>query len=612
MLRSIPTSALVLLNLIVLIYVVRMRSRSQSGFFLAMSAIALIVWATGLEMWNSLGQAPWGLSLVGAAAMLVPANLVYFAATRPRVVIRGVPREALLPMAFLPTVAASLLDELGVLGRARVGHELVYSSWAALWASEGGAPLPMMGAYVVAAVGLLVAQLRQPLLDTERPLVQNLLIVAASPALFFALFSTFTTLAGMPLLPSPSLMLAFIAQLAILIVVRHEEVERPLLLSRWIYFTMMVLLGFVLGHLALIFYESMLQVTLLAPTVRWLLVGTITLFVLAACVPGVQAFFDRLMFRRAWEYRELVRAAQVELRETRQRLRRAERLSVVGEMAARIAHEIKNPLGPIKGYAQMMLEKIERTPDFPHRASFTRQLAIISEEVDTIDRKVRQLLDMVRTPDTARRREDINRLVERAAILLRLEVEATNTEPGGRTSQVRIHDDLETGLPLVACMVPRLEEAINNLCRNAIEALGDRGHIWLRTRRAPRGDAMGIEIEIEDDGPGFSPSAREHLFEPFYTEKAGGTGLGLSIVRGHIEAHDGEIAVAPGTNGAGTRITLWLPVDASDDEPTADAPSTPAPEGRFVLPPMFAREAAARAEPLPGRAVELLKQTEEP
>lgn len=597
MLRSIPTSALVLLNLMVLIYVVRMRSRSQSGFFLAVSAIALIVWATGLEMWHSLSQAPWGLSLVGTAAMLVPANLLYFAATRPRVARPAIPAAAMLPIAFLPTVGASLLMEFGALGAPRSGHELVYSSWRGLWVSEGGPPLLLMGAYILAAIGWLAAHLRAPMAAGERPLVQNLLIVASSPTLFFALFSTFTTLAGMPLLPSPSLLLAFIAQLGILVVVRHEEVERPLLLSRWIYFTMMVLLGFVLGHLVTIFYEAMLQVTLLAPTVRWLLVGTIMVIVLAACVPGIQAFFDRLMFRRAWEYRELVRAAQVELGETRQRLRRAERLSVVGEMAARIAHEIKNPLGPIKGYAQMMLEKIDRTPDFPHRATFVRQLTVISEEVDTIDRKVRQLLDMVRTPDTARRREDINRMVERAAILLRLEIEATNTEPGGRMTQVRIEDDLEPGLPLVACMTPRLEEAISNLCRNAIEALGDQGHIWLRTRRVTRGDQMGVEIEVEDDGPGFSPTAMAHLFEPFYTEKTGGTGLGLSIVKGHIDAHGGDIHVRPGSTGAGTAITLWLPVNADDDDDqTIPVPVGLAPEGRFVLPPMFAREAAARAD----------------
>src|SRR5690606_40832546 len=124
-----------------------------------------------------------------------------------------------------------------------------------------------------------------------------------------------------------------------------------------------------------------------------------------------------------------------------------------------LAHEIKNPLGPIKGYTQMMRERLEKMDgnEFPHRASFLRQLAIISEEVENIDRKVRQMLDIARKPELTVAPEDINQIVERAALLLRLEAETMNREtPGDR--QTEIFEDLDSTLPKVECSRPRIEE----------------------------------------------------------------------------------------------------------------------------------------------------------
>src|SRR5690606_13262076 len=146
--------------------------------------------------------------------------------------------------------------------------------------------------------------------------------------------------------------------------------------------------------------------------------------------PAIQSLFDRLLVRQAREYRELVRAAQTELYQTRGRLRQPERLSVVGEMAARIAPESKHPLGPIKGYAQMMPETPGTCEGSPQRENFTRHLSIIAQEVENIDRKVRMLLGMARQSDLVLAPVNLNDIADRAAMLLRLEAEALAGDPG--------------------------------------------------------------------------------------------------------------------------------------------------------------------------------------
>jgi len=321
-------------------------------------------------------------------------------------------------------------------------------------------------------------------------------------------------------------------------------------------------------------YESISGTVLLTPTINVTIAITMILVLVAGSLPPVQAVFDRLMFSRAWEYRQLVREAQSELNETRQRLRQAERLSVIGEMAARIAHEIKNPLGPIKGYTQMMREKLDRMEDFPERESFLRKLSIISEEVESIDGRVRHLLDLARKPAVRMKEEDINKIVNRAATLLRLEAETLQGDRLVREELVFVEEDLAPALPHVVCSRPLIEEALFNICRNAFEAIGGRGRIRLKTRtRTNSNGTEGVEMVVEDDGHGISEEALRHLYEPFYTEKHGGTGLGLSIVKGHIETHQGTLQIRR-VERRGTRVTIWLP-QMPDLEQTETGRDTP-------------------------------------
>ncbi|MBX3728552.1 MAG: hypothetical protein KF858_05155 [Candidatus Sumerlaeia bacterium] len=571
MLTSIPTSALVLLNLIVIVFVVRERKRTQSGGFLLLNAAALILWSAGMQLWRAVPHSLAALWLHTLASLLICANLAYYAATRPRPLMPAFERNWNARLAFfLPAVMLSFYGDYGTAVELRGVNAFVYRSWSDLWLSEGHLPLLGQTGLLMATVIMLAMRTREVSHRPDRNLPRHLAAAIVAPSLFFLLFGIVISYHPMTLLPSPSLLLALIAQLAILVVIRQEEIERPLYLSRWIFYSITVLVGFFIAHLLFTLYESVTATVLLAPTVRATILLTIVVLVVMASIPGVQTVFDRLMFRRAWEYRQLVRAAQQELFETRVRLRRAERLSVVGEMAARIAHEIKNPLGPIKGYTQMMREQLERMDDFPQRTRFLRHLEIIAEEVETIDRKVRHLLDMSRQPALTVEAEDINRMVARAATLLRLEAESLGTEDGPAPHAIRVREMLDPALPLVPCNRPRLEEALYNLCRNAFEAVGRSGTITLRTRREQADDGRpGVAIVIEDDGPGFSEAARIHLFEPFYTEKDTGTGLGLSIVKSHVELHGGAVTFREREEGeSGTLATLWLPLEPRLAEPT--------------------------------------------
>jgi signal transduction histidine kinase len=574
-LQTIPASALVLLNLIVFIYAWRERERSPSAFFLALSSLLLILWASGAGLGRAFGHARWTTTLVMMPYVLLPAIFLQYALIRPVPLLRRIPQAVQVPFVVGPAVLVLAWDVLRRLNpREDIGEpvpRLIYSSVGELVMVEGW--LVLLHATAACGLALWVLGRRQLQARTalEERLAKYLFMPMASAVIFFVVFSMVSLVApmvlatGIVLVPGIGFLWIVTIQVALLVVIRFEEIDRPLYLSRWIFYAVVILVGFILGSLVDTLWESIMGERLSLMAARMFLVGTMVLVFLIAHLPAIQELFDRLLVRQAWEYRELVRAAQAELYETRERLRQAERLSVVGEMAARIAHEIKNPLGPIKGYTQMMMEKLESNPDFPQRESFQRHLEIIAQEVETIDRKVRTLLGMARQTDLVLAPVNLNDIADRAAMLLRLEAEALAGDPSDKRRTVRIFDDLDSALPPVPCNRQRIEEVVSNLCRNAFEAVGDRGEVTLRTRQAPGPEGRrGVVLRVEDNGPGFSDTARAHLFEPFYTERPGGTGLGLTIVKNHVEAHGGTVDFQP-RPGGGTVVSVWLPLEGEGE-----------------------------------------------
>ncbi len=220
---------------------------------------------------------------------------------------------------------------------------------------------------------------------------------------------------------------------------------------------------------------------------------------------------------------------------------RAERLAAVGTLAAGLAHEVRNPLNS----AALQLAVLERRIERGEPADRTAPIAhIIKSEIDRLDRLVRDFLAFAKPAPLDLRPVDVRALIQSVADLITPETEA---------ARVRLTVELPPALPGASGDAERLRQVLLNLTRNAIEALQGRdGQLTLRAR-VERGL---LEIEVEDDGPGFSNDLP--VFDAFFTTKDQGTGLGLSLVHRIISDHGGTIRVAsrPGR----TCFTFTLPI----------------------------------------------------
>ncbi len=549
--------SLLLLNSLILYFVLRERDRSRVGLFLIANTIALILYGTGLVVLEYRRDSPVGTLLPALCALMVPAGFLLLSATHPEPISPVWGRRYVILLAYLPAIGLMALADYRSFPQHPLGYqvnirgELRDHAW-------------LFVTYVYFLMWLLIALVSfakrhaatppGPLRDLTKHMIGAIFGILVFAALFW-----FVTREGTRgVLPSPTLLGALLAQVGIFVAIRQGDFQRPFLLSRWLFYTLAAATTFLVVSLVLQLYEIVAQRPLIpSDNQSYILAIAVILVLFLATLPTPQAWFDRVFFRRAWEYRKLVLDAQRELRETQERLRRAERLSMVGELAARIAHEIKNPLGPIKGYTEMLREKIERQENLPQREQMLSHLEVIAEEVAAIDRKVHTLLDIARRPMPERHVLDPNVLAERTATVLRLEVAATP----GATRRVVIDSDLAPNIPEMTADRTRLEEALLNLGRNALEALEGDGRIILTTREEPGPDgARGVAFLVEDNGRGLSPQAQERLFTPFFTDKPGGTGLGLAIARSHADEHHGELTLR-NREPRGVRARLWVPLE---------------------------------------------------
>jgi two-component system, NtrC family, sensor histidine kinase HydH len=229
-----------------------------------------------------------------------------------------------------------------------------------------------------------------------------------------------------------------------------------------------------------------------------------------------------------------------------EQLRRAERLSALGELSAILAHEIRNPLASIRGTAEILME--DGTPP-ESRHEF---LEILVKESDRLNRVVEDFLRMARPEPTSKKECDVNEELGNIVTLL-------SAEARGRKVELQL---ASSPLPHLVADGEKLRQAFMNIVLNAIQASPAGGRVAVSTDfdQAKR----SVQIRISDNGPGIAPDAIAKIFEPFFTTKGNGTGLGLSITKKIIEGHGGAIEVdsRPG-QGATFRITLPVPADAT-------------------------------------------------
>ncbi len=292
----------------------------------------------------------------------------------------------------------------------------------------------------------------------------------------------------------------------------------------------------------------------LTPEAFGLLALRIMFFFLAAMVVNR---FTQQSQHQTQLYRDLAER----LAETNRRLehaqaeaRRSERLAALGQLSAGLAHEIRNPLGVIKGSAEMLTQKLQASDEL------SRELAgYISTEVNRLSALVTEFLDFARPLHAQPQPANLTALLDRV-----LQVVA------GRFAgkkEVRIERHYAGGLPLVPLDESLCEQAFLNLVQNAYEAMQDQDHdrkkdggtLRVDVQPATREDREGVELRLADTGPGVPEELREEIFNPFVTTKKTGVGLGLSIVSKIVDGHQGSIHVENAPEG-GAVFTLFFPL----------------------------------------------------
>jgi signal transduction histidine kinase len=233
-------------------------------------------------------------------------------------------------------------------------------------------------------------------------------------------------------------------------------------------------------------------------------------------------------------------------------LLRAAQLSLIGELAAGLAHEVKNPLAGIQGAVDILIRR--RQPSDPEREA----LEGVREEVARIDATVRALLDRARPRAMRPANASFPDAVRRAVLLAQDHALAT-APMHGRAVSVELESVPEPFY--FAFDHSQIEDAVLNLALNAIEAAAPEGRVVVRVRRDERGRTGGPEavVEIEDNGRGISADDLAKIFNPFFTTTPGGTGLGLPAVRRIARAHGGRVDVRSEV-GKGSVFTIRVPM----------------------------------------------------
>lgn len=232
-----------------------------------------------------------------------------------------------------------------------------------------------------------------------------------------------------------------------------------------------------------------------------------------------------------------------------ERLMRADRFALVGQMATGLAHEIKNPLAGLSGALELMAE------DFRDVPKHSELVAEMRHQVDRMINVMEGMLSFARPQKPKMQPAEINKTIEKVLFLVRQQRNCTNVE---------IVRELGDDLPVLWADPGQLEQVFLNICLNALQAMGGKGTLTVTSRL--RADA--VEISIRDTGPGIPESVRPNLFKPFFTTRRDGNGLGLVISERVLADHGGSICFLCPPEG-GTIFTVSLPAERQAREGAA-------------------------------------------
>ena len=261
------------------------------------------------------------------------------------------------------------------------------------------------------------------------------------------------------------------------------------------------------------------------------------LFVLFTAFVGV---LTAVLMDRIDEEREIIRR----LKESREQLIHAEKLTSLGQLAASIAHEINNPLAGVLTYTKLLAKKV--SGDTFEKGEALGYLAKMESEVSRCSRIIRNLLDFSRQTEPHFKLVDINQILEQVLAMVGHQAQI---------QKVEIVKEFSSSLPEVMADFDQLQQVFTNLTLNAIQAMSGGGKLTLRTST----ENSQVKIDVQDTGCGISKENLNKLFTPFFTtkEKGKGVGLGLAVVQRIIERHKGRVQVQSEV-GKGTTFSIYL------------------------------------------------------
>jgi nitrogen fixation/metabolism regulation signal transduction histidine kinase len=229
----------------------------------------------------------------------------------------------------------------------------------------------------------------------------------------------------------------------------------------------------------------------------------------------------------------------------------AQREAAWGEVARRLAHEIKNPLTPIQLSAERVRRRLMGSLDERDAEVLERATHTIVQQVEAMKQMVNAFSDYARAPAVELTSVDVNKLAREAIDLYH-----------AQDARVHFELELEPEGAVIEADRGRVRQVLNNLLTNSLEALEGRPEpaVTVCTRRVPAAGGCFVELVVRDNGPGFHQDLAGQMFDPYVTSKPKGTGLGLAIVRKIVEEHGGRIQ-ADNQAAGGAQVRVWLPVD---------------------------------------------------
>jgi two-component system sensor histidine kinase HydH len=230
-----------------------------------------------------------------------------------------------------------------------------------------------------------------------------------------------------------------------------------------------------------------------------------------------------------------------EVRRLEQEVERSKRLAALGSLAAGVAHEIRNPLSSVKGFATYFGERLKDNPKDRETAN------TMIQEVERLDRVIGQLLEFARPSHLRIRSVRLVDLIQHSLKLI---------EGDARNRNVEVKSVIPSDLPNIQLDPDRMSQVLLNLYLNSIQAMDDGGTLKVEVSRDET--RKQTKIAIADNGRGIEPGDKERIFDPYFTTKPDGTGLGLAIVHKIMEAHKGDMK-AESRPGLGTTITIVVP-----------------------------------------------------